>query len=99
MKSVENMLESRTLVEVSALLVQHPWPLQLYFSALLAQTPCPITPALDATDHWRIGADKQGCNNFTNVTFVLKEDKIIWSYKCGLEPVNKITDLVENIAI
>ena len=44
MTSVENMLEPRTSVEFSALLVHHLWPqsVRLYCSALLAQLPWPL---------------------------------------------------------
>ena len=44
MTSVENMLEPRTSVEFSALLVHPLWPqsVRLYCSALLAQLPWPL---------------------------------------------------------
>ena len=52
------MLEARTSIKVSALLVQ----------------------AQDATGQGRLGADIQGHNNFTNVTFVFIEDNMIMSF-------------------
>ena len=56
-------------------------------------------PAGDITDQGRLGGDYKGCNNFPDVTFVFKDNKMKRSDKCGLEPFDKITDFVKNIAM
>ena len=58
----------------------------------------PGHPAGDAMDQEKLGGDKQGCNNFHNVSFVFKDNKMKRSYKCCLQRFEKITELIENIA-
>ena len=98
MTSVENMLEPRTSVEFSALLVHPLWPqsVRLYCSALLAQPPWPLqlyNSVRLAQPPWPPSVGREGG------LVLYKDDKMIRSYKCGLEPFDKITDLDENIAM
>ena len=86
MKNKENLLEPRMPVEVSALLVQPPWPPSVppYCYALLAQLPWHLQlyySALLALPPWPPSIGRHGprkawvlltdYNKFTNVTFVL----------------------------
>jgi len=69
---------------------------RVYCSALLAQPPGPLqlyNSVWLAQPTWPPRVGQEGG------LMLYKDDKMIRSYKCGLEPFDKTTDLDENIAM